>query len=82
LTADGVPVITHVEDRVTPAGKVLSDVQELIAPPEFEGVIVVMALPFVKTNGLPVYEMIGASEVTEMLMMSLDDPPELVAVIV
>tara|TARA_B100001564_G_scaffold210677_1_gene177285 strand:- start:142 stop:321 length:180 start_codon:yes stop_codon:yes gene_type:complete len=52
--AVGVPESTPVEEsRVTPAGSVGDTVHESTAPPLAEGVTAVIAVPFVKVNGVP-----------------------------
>ena len=52
--AVGVPESTPVdESRVTPAGSVGDTVHESTAPPLAEGVTAVIAVPFVKVNGVP-----------------------------
>jgi len=52
-TTEGVPVITQALDKLRPVGKVGDDEQLVIAPPEFDGVIVPTEVLFVKVNGEP-----------------------------
>ena len=56
-TAVGVPLISPVDvEKVSPAGRDGVIDHEVTAPPLADGVAVVMAVPFVNVNGLPLYE--------------------------
>jgi hypothetical protein len=77
-----VPDITQVVERLSPAGRVGEDEQEMIVPPVLLGVSVVMAVPLVKIYGLPVKLKFGRTSFTAILMIAEEEPPPLVAVIV
>ena len=83
-TAVGVPLIAPVElENRRPAGKLGEIVQEVTVPPPALGVAVVMVVPLVKVNGLPVYWMeYGEISLTWMVTMAVPLPPRLVAVTV
>jgi hypothetical protein len=52
-----VPEIAPVEvEKVRPAGKAGVIDHEVTVPPLADGVAVVMAVPFVNVNGVPLYE--------------------------
>ena len=52
VIAVGVPVITQVDERLSPPGKLGAEVQLVGASPALVGVVVEMARAFVKTKGL------------------------------
>lgn len=57
MIAVGVPEIAPVEvEKVRPAGKAGVIDHEVTVPPLADGVAVVMAVPFVSVNGVPLYE--------------------------
>ena len=57
MIAVGVPEISPVDvEKVSPAGRDGVIDHEVTVPPFADGVAVVMAVPFVKVNGLPLYE--------------------------
>ncbi len=57
-TAVGVPLMAPVElENKRPAGNDGEIDQEVTAPPRTLGVAVVMAVPFSKVNGVPLYTM-------------------------
>ena len=78
----GVPVTTHVFDKVSPAGSVGFDSHETTVPPVFVGVKAAMAAFNVYSKGLPAKLMFGRRSLTVMFRMLDTDPPEFVAVIV
>ena len=82
--AVGVPEISPFEvEKVRPAGSVGMIAQEVTAPPEADGVAVVIAVPFVRVNGLPLYETeCGARSFTWMVTVAVPLPPAFVAVTV
>ena len=83
-TAVGVPLMAPVElENRRPAGKVGEIDQEVTVPPPALGVAVVMAVPLVRVNGLPVYTMeYGETSLTWMVTMAVPLPPRFVAVTV
>ena len=82
--AVGVPEISPFEvEKVRPAGSVGMISQEVTAPPEADGVAVVIAVPFVRVNGLPLYETeCGERSFTWMVTVAVPLPPAFVAVTV
>ena len=82
--AVGVPEISPFEvEKVRPAGSVGTIAQEVTAPPEADGVAVVIAVPFVRVNGLPLYETeCGERSFTWMVTVAVPLPPAFVAVTV
>jgi len=84
VTADGVPEISPVEvSRTRPAGSEGLTAQEMTVPPLYVGVEAVMVVPFVKVNGLPLYETEdGIMSLTTMVTVVVASPPVLVAVMV
>jgi len=52
---------------------------DTFVPPEFVGVCAESAIPFVKVNGDPAYEMTGALSFTVMEIEAVPVPPVLVA---
>ena len=83
MIAVGVPLISPFEvSNVKPAGSVGETDQEVTVPPLEVGAVVVMAVPFVRVNGLPLYAMDGATSLTVMSTVVVELPPVLVAVIV
>mgnify|MGYP000120019806 CR=1 FL=1 len=84
MTADGVPEISPVEvSRTRPAGSEGLTAQEMTVPPLYVGVEAVMVVPFVKVNGLPLYETEdGIMSLTTMVTVVVASPPVLVAVMV
>ena len=81
LTAVGVPEIAPVEvEKVRPAGSVGDIDQETTAPPLADGVAVVIAVPFDRVNGLPLYPMSnGAASLTVIEIDVVALPPVLLA---
>ena len=81
--SEGVPEIPPVEvSNVRPVGRVGAIDHVMTAPPVEDGVAVVIAVPLVKVNGLPVYEMVeGAMSLTTIVIVATSLPPVLVAVI-
>ena len=82
--AVGVPEISPFEvEKVRPAGSVGMMAQEVTAPPETDGVVAVIAVPFVSVNGLLLYETeCGERSFTWMVTVAVPLPPAFVAVIV
>jgi len=82
--AVGVPEISPLEvEKVSPAGSVGMIAQEVTAPPETDGAAVVIAVPFVRVNGLPLYETeCGDRSFTWMVTVAVPLPPAFVAVTV
>ena len=81
LTAVGVPEIAPVEvEKVRPAGSVGEIDQETTAPPLEDGIAVVMAVPFDRVNGLPLYETSnGDASLTVIVRDAVALPPVLLA---
>tara|TARA_B100000965_G_C19204230_1_gene588733 strand:- start:235 stop:447 length:213 start_codon:yes stop_codon:yes gene_type:complete len=65
-----------------PAGSVGETAHEVTVPPLEVGVVVVMVVPFVRVNGLPLYAMDGTTSLTVMSTVVVELPPVFVAVIV
>ena len=84
VTAEGVPLISPVEvENARPAGSDGSMAQEMTVPPLEVGVEAVMVVPFVKVNGLSLYETEdGMMSLTTMVTVVVALPPVLVAVTV
>ena len=84
MTADGVPEISPVEvEKARPAGSDGETAQEMTVPPLEVGVEAVMVVPFVKVNGLSLYETDdGMMSLTTMVTVVVALPPVLVAVTV
>jgi hypothetical protein len=83
VIAVGVPLISPFDvSNDKPAGSVGVIDQEVTVPPLEVGAAVVMAVPFVKVNGLPLYAMAGAASLTVMVTDTVELPPVLVAVMV
>jgi hypothetical protein len=81
--AVGVPEIAQVEvENEIPVGSAGLMAQELMVPPAFVGLSVVMRLPTVYVKGLPVKEIEGGLSFTVMLIEVVPDPPVFVAVTV
>ena len=69
--------------RDSPAGSAGETVHEVIVPPLTEGFAVVIATPFVRVNGLPLYATPdGAASLMRIEIVVVALPPVLVAVIV
>ena len=83
-TAVGVPLISPVDvEKVSPAGRDGAIDHEVTVPPLADGVAVVIAVPFVSVNGLPLYETAyGETSLTWMVTVAVSLPPALVAVTV
>ena len=84
VIAVGVPEISPFEvEKVRPAGSAGVIAQEVTVPPSAEGVAVVIAVPFVSVNGLPLYATeYGERSFTWMVTVAVPLPPAFVAVIV
>ena len=84
MTADGVPLIAPVdESRDKPAGRDGETDHEVIVPPLEVGVVVVIAVPFVRVNEFGLYASEeGATSLTTMVTVAVVLPPLFVAVIV
>jgi hypothetical protein len=84
VTAEGVPLISPVEvENARPAGSDGSMAQEMTVPPLEVGVEAVMVVPFVRVNGLSLYETEdGMMSLTTMVTVVVASPPVLVAVTV
>ena len=84
LTDVGVPEIAPVDDEnARPAGSDGEIDQLVAAPPLKDGVAVVIAVPFDRVNGLPLYTISnGAASLTVMVIEAVALPPVLVAVMV
>ena len=84
MTAVGVPLMAPVEEsRASPAGRDGDVDHEVTVPPMEIGVAVVMAVPFVNVNGLPLYETeYGETSLTSIVTVAVPLPPALVAVTV
>ena len=65
-----------------PAGSVGETDHEVTVPPLEVGAVVVIAVPFVRVNGLPLYAIEGATSLTVMVTDAEALPPVFVAVIV
>ena len=83
-TAVGVPLISPVDvEKVSPAGRDGAIDHKVTVPPLADGVAVVIAVPFVSVNGLPLYETAyGETSLTCMVTVAVSLPPALVAVTV
>ena len=81
LTDVGVPEIAPVDvENVRPAGSVDEIDQLVTAPPLVDGIAVIIAVPFDRENGLPLYMMSnGAASLTVMVMDAVALPPVLFA---
>ena len=79
--AVGVPEISPFEvEKVRPAGSVGVIAHEVTVPPNADGVAVVIAVPFDRVNGLPLYTMSnGAASLTVMVTDAVALPPVLFA---
>jgi len=83
VTAVGVPLIAPVEEsRASPAGSDGDVDHEVTVPPVEVGVAVVMAVPFVRANELGLYEILGVTSLTTIVIVVVSLPPVLLAVIV
>ena len=84
VIAVGVPEISPFEvENVRPAGSVGVIAHEVTVPPNADGVAVVIAVPFVSVNGLPLYATeYGDRSLTWMVTVAVPLPPAFVAVIV
>jgi len=82
--AVGVPEISPFEiEKVRPAGSAGVIAHEVTVPPNADGVAVVIAVPFVSVNGLPLYDTeYGERSFTWMVTVAVPLPPAFVAVIV
>ena len=82
--AVGVPEISPFEvENERPAGSAGVIAQEVTVPPNAVGVAVVIAVPFVSVNGLPLYATeYGDRSLTWMVTVAVPLPPAFVAVIV
>ena len=82
--AVGVPEISPFEvEKVSPAGRVGEIAHDVTAPPLAVGVAVVIAVPFVNVNGLPLYDTeYGERSLTWMVTVAVPLPPAFVAVTV
>ena len=82
--AVGVPEISPFEvEKVRPAGSAGVIAHEVTVPPNAVGVAVVIAVPFVSVNGLPLYATeYGDRSLTWMVTVAVPLPPAFVAVIV
>ena len=82
--AVGVPEISPLEvEKDSPAGSVGVIAHEVTVPPNADGVAVVIAVPFVSVNGLPLYETeYGERSLTWIVTVAVPLPPAFVAVIV
>ena len=80
----GVPLITPVDESIAnPAGSVEETDQEITVPPLDVGDAGDIREPFVKVNGLPLYETEdGITSLTTMVTVVVASPPVLVAVMV
>ena len=80
----GVPEISPFEvEKARPAGSVGVMAQEVTAPPDADGVAAVMVVPFVRVNGVPLYETeCGERSFTWMVTVAVPLPPAFVAVTV
>jgi len=83
VIAVGVPLISPFEvSNVKPAGSVGVTDQEVTVPPLEVGAAVVIAVPFVRVNGLLLYATDGATSLTVMVTVAVVLPPVLFAVMV
>tara|TARA_Y100000022_G_scaffold189634_1_gene189079 strand:- start:329 stop:595 length:267 start_codon:yes stop_codon:yes gene_type:complete len=81
LTDVGVPEIAPVDvENASPAGSDGEIDQPVTVPPLEDGIAVVIAVPFDRVNGLPLYTMSnGAASLTVMVMDAVALPPVLFA---
>ena len=80
----GVPEIVPVDvSNSSPVGNAGETDHEVTVPPLADGVAVVLAIPFVRVNGLPLNATPdGAASLTRIEMVTVALPPVLVAVTV
>ena len=83
-TTVGVPLISPVDvSKAKPLGRDGEIDHVMTVPPPVDGVTAVIAVPFVKVNGFPLYVMEdGATSLTTTVMVVVPLPPVLVAVTV